>query len=101
MGDPVRDAFLRSQVQFAGQRIALGTEAGKVLLDTINTPVILFTHSQGGGLGFDVFEARPQAIKLMVAVEPGGPQFANVDTAKVTTGPRNPNSWGLTNNKFE
>ncbi len=37
----------------------------------------------------------------MVALEPGGPQFGNVDTAKITTGPRNPNSWGLTNARYE
>ena len=67
----------------------------------IGTPVILFTHSQGGGIGFDVTEARPNLVKAMVTVEPGGPQFGNVDTAKVTSGPRNPNSWGLTNNRFE
>ena len=38
---------------------------------------------------------------LMVALEPGGPQFGGVDTAKVEAGPRNPNSWGLTNNRYE
>jgi len=63
--------------------------------------VILFTHSQGGGFGFDITEARPHLVRAMITAEPGGPQFANVDTAKVTTGPRNPNSWGLTNNPYE
>ena len=101
MGDPAFDHFIKGQVQFAGQSIALAREASIALLDTLKTPIILFTHSQGGGLGFDVMEARPQWIPTMVAVEPGGPQFGNVDTAKVTSGPRNPNSWGLTNNKFE
>ena len=37
----------------------------------------------------------------MVALEPGGPQFGGVDTAKVEPRPRNPNSWGLTNNRYE
>jgi hypothetical protein len=37
----------------------------------------------------------------MVTAEPGGPQFGGADTAKVTAGPRNPNSWGLTNNRYE
>ena len=41
----------------------------------IGTPVILFTHSQGGGFGFEITEARPQLVKAMVTIEPGGPQF--------------------------
>jgi pimeloyl-ACP methyl ester carboxylesterase len=63
--------------------------------------VILFAHSQGGGIAFEATEARPQFVKAMVSLEPGGPQFGNVDTAKVTAGPRNPNSWGLTNSRYE
>jgi len=101
IGDPIFDTFIRSQVQYAGQSIALARDAGIALLDMIGTPVIMFTHSQGGGLGFDVTEARPQLVKAMITVEPGGPQFGNVDTAKVTAGPRNPRSWGLTTNRYE
>jgi pimeloyl-ACP methyl ester carboxylesterase len=101
MGDPVFDNFIRTQVQSAGASPALAVEAGKALLDLIGTPVILLTHSQGGGIGFDLTEARPNLVKAMVTIEPGGPQFGNVDTAKVTSGPRNPNSWGLTNRRFE
>ena len=63
--------------------------------------MILFAHSQGGGFAFEATEARPQLVKAMVSLEPGGPQFGNVDTAKVTAGPRNPNSWGLTNARYE
>jgi pimeloyl-ACP methyl ester carboxylesterase len=101
IGDPIFDTFMKSQVQFAGASPALARDAGTVLLDMIGTPVILLTHSQGGGIGFDLTEARPNLVKAMVTVEPGGPQFGNVDTAKVTAGPRNPNSWGLTNNRYE
>ena len=101
MGDPIFDNFIRTQVQFAGATGALMRDAAPALLDMIGTPVILLTHSQGGGFGFDLTEARPQLVKAMVTVEPGGPQFGNVDTAKVTSGQRNPNSWGLTNNRFE
>jgi len=64
-------------------------------------PVILLTHSQGGGIGFDVTEDRPQLVKAMVTVEPGGPQIGNVNTATAEAGPRNPNSWGLTTRRFE
>jgi pimeloyl-ACP methyl ester carboxylesterase len=101
IGDPNFDNFMKTQVQFAGASPALARDAGVVLLEMIGAPVILLTHSQGGGIGFDLTEARPNLVKAMVTVEPGGPQFGNVDTAKVTAGPRNPNSWGLTNNRYE
>jgi pimeloyl-ACP methyl ester carboxylesterase len=101
MGDPIFDTFIRTQVQFAGASTALARDAGIALLEMIGAPVILLTHSQGGGIGFDVTEARPQLVKAMVTVEPGGPQIGGADTAKVEPGPRNPNSWGLTTNRFE
>lgn len=101
IGDPVFDAYMRSQVQFAGATGTLTRDAGIALLDMIGTQVVMFTHSQGGGFGFDITEARAQQVPLMVALEPGGPQFGGVDTAKVEPGPRNANSWGLTNNRYE
>lgn len=101
MGDPVFDFFMKTQVQFAGATGNLVRPAGIALLERIGTPVIMFTHSQGGGFGFDITEARPQLVRAMVTAEPGGPQFGGADTAKVTPGPRNPNSWGLTNNRYE
>ncbi|HEY5617125.1 MAG TPA: alpha/beta fold hydrolase, partial [Vicinamibacterales bacterium] len=101
MGDPVFDFFMKTQVQFAGATGQLVRAAGIALLERIGTPVIMFTHSQGGGFGFDITEARPQLVRAMVTAEPGGPQFGGADTAKVTPGPRNPNSWGLTNSRYE
>ncbi|HLG58151.1 MAG TPA: alpha/beta fold hydrolase [Vicinamibacterales bacterium] len=101
MGDPIFDSFIKTQVQSAGATGTLTVPAGIALLDMINSPVILFTHSQGGGFGFEITEARPKLVKAMVTVEPGGPQFGGADTAKVTPGPRNPNSWGLTNARYE
>ena len=101
IGDPIFDNFIKTQVQSAGATGALTVPAGIALLDMIGSPVILFTHSQGGGFGFEVTEARPKLVKAMVTVEPGGPQFGGADTAKVTAGPRNPNSWGLTNARYE
>ena len=100
IGDPIFDTFMKTQVQFAGRHGSLTPAAGVALLEMIGGPVILFTHSQGGGFGFDITEQRPNQVPLMVALEPGGPQFGNVDTAKVEAGPRNPNSWGLTNNRL-
>ncbi len=101
IGDPIFDHFIKTQVQFAGGTGALMRDASIALLDMIGSPVILFTHSQGGGFGFDLTEARPNLVKIMVTAEPGGPQFGGADTAKVTAGPRNANSWGLTNNRYE
>jgi len=57
--------------------------AAMELLDTIGTPVILLTHSQGGGVGWGVADGRPNLVRAIVTVEPGGPQIANVDTANV------------------
>jgi pimeloyl-ACP methyl ester carboxylesterase len=101
MGDPIFDTFIRSQVQFAGATGQLTRPAGIALLEMIGTPVIMFTHSQGGGFGFDITESRPELVRAMVTAEPGGPQFGGADTAKVEPGPRNPNSWGLTNMRYE
>jgi pimeloyl-ACP methyl ester carboxylesterase len=101
IGDPIFDNFMKSQVQFAGASPGLARDATIALLDTIGQQVILLAHSQGGGIAFDVIEQRPNRVRALVSLEPGGPQFGNVDTAKVTSGPRNPNSWGLTTSRFE
>ena len=100
VGDPVFDTFNKSQVQFAGASTALAREATVELLDTIGTPVILLTHSQGGGIGWDVAEQRPDLVHGIVTVEPGGPQIGGANTATVEPRDRNPNSWGLTTNPF-
>ena len=100
-GDPIFDTFIRSQVQFAGESTNMAVPAGIALLDMIGTPVIMFTHSQGGGVGFEVTEQRPKLVHAMVAIEPGGPQFGGVNTATAVAGPRNPRSWGLTDQPYE
>jgi pimeloyl-ACP methyl ester carboxylesterase len=100
VGDPAFDTFVRSQVHFADASTDLARDAAVDLLDTIGTPVILLTHSQGGGVGWDVAERRPKLVRGIVTVEPGGPQIGGADTAKVEPRNRNPNSWGLTTNPF-
>jgi pimeloyl-ACP methyl ester carboxylesterase len=76
MGDPIFDAFAKTQVQYLGGGDNRGAEiyreAGIALLDTIGTPVILFTHSMGGGVGWSVADARPKLVQGIVTVEPGG-----------------------------
>ena len=101
MGDPVFDNFIKGQMQFVQNQAELAVPAGIALLDAIGKPVILLTHSQGGGIGFDVTEARSNLVAGMVSIEPGGPQIGNVDTAKVAYTRTNPNSWGLTTNPYK
>ena len=60
IGDPIFDHFIKTQVQFAGGTGALMRDASIALLDTIGSPVILFTHSQGGGFGFDLHRGAAQ-----------------------------------------
>jgi pimeloyl-ACP methyl ester carboxylesterase len=97
MGDPVFDNFIKGQMQFIPGQAELAVPAGVALLDQIGSPVILITHSQGGGIGFNVADQRPKLVAGMVAIEPGGPQIGNVDTAKVKYTGRIGNAWGITN----
>ena len=60
MGDPVFDYFTKGQLQFVANQDELTVPAGVALLDMIGKPVILITHSQGGGMGFDVANQRPK-----------------------------------------
>jgi pimeloyl-ACP methyl ester carboxylesterase len=61
IGDKVFDHFTKTQVQFlaGGRQETLTRDANIALLDMINTPVILLTHSQGGAFGWLAADARP------------------------------------------
>ena len=80
-GDPIFDQFFASQVQamvsFPLQQ-ELSSDAILALLDKIG-PAILLTHSQSGATGWPVADARPDRVKAVIAVEPSGPPFYNVD----------------------
>src|SRR5258708_37405220 len=97
MGDPVFDYFTKGQMQFVNNQAALAIPAGIALLDKIVSPVILLSHSQGGGIAFNVADERPKLIAGMVAIEPGGPQIGTADTAKVAYTGKIGNAWGITN----
>lgn len=98
MGDPVFDNFARTQVQFlqGGTQDKLNLDAHIALLEKIGTPVILITHSQGGGFGFQVADARPNLVKAIVTAEPGGPPIQTVDTAKQEYTGKPSFVWGVT-----
>ena len=80
-GDPIFDQFFASQVQamvsFPLQQ-ELSSEGIVALLEKIG-PAILLTHSQSGATGWPVADAKPELVKAIVAVEPSGPPFYNVD----------------------
>ena len=80
-GDAVFDQFYASQVpaiqNFTLQQI-LNRDAIIALLDKIG-PAILLTHSQSGAFGWPVGDSRPGLVKAIVAVEPNGPPFFDVE----------------------
>ena len=53
------------------QQETLTRDANVALLDAINTPVILLTHSQGGSFGWLIADARPNLVKAIVTLEDG------------------------------
>ena len=80
IGDPIFDQFFASEVRGVptdSQEI-LTRDAGVALVDRIG-PVILLTHSQSGPHGWDIADARPNKVKGIIAVEPNGPPFYEVD----------------------
>lgn len=80
MGDPVFDQFYSSQVDFLSDRSIselLNQQAGAQLLDRIG-PAILLTHSQSGPMGWLIADARPSQVKAILALEPNGPPFYDV-----------------------
>ncbi len=66
MGDPTFDTFVKSQVEFAQTATRLARTATVDLLDTIGTPVILFSHSQGGNVSLQVADDRPDLVRGIV-----------------------------------
>src|SRR6185312_11206213 len=80
IGDPIFDQFAASTSPAIGSGLvyeALNQKAGAELLDRIG-PAILLGHSQGGLILWPIADARPQKVKALVAVEPGGPPFYGV-----------------------
>jgi pimeloyl-ACP methyl ester carboxylesterase len=101
-GDALFDQFYASQLpsiqDFTLQQV-LNRDALIALLERIG-PAILLTHSQSGTFGWPVADARPDLVKAIVAVEPNGPPFFNVeniaapDWFRDATSPARP--WGIT-----
>ena len=98
MGDPIMDEYMRSQVQFlsVGQD-ELAVSANIALLDLINQPVILLTHSQGGRFGWNIADQRPDLVKAIVTSEPAAPPIRGVNTTEVAYRDTGGLPWGVSN----
>lgn len=78
MGDPIFDAYYASTVQFlssATYQQSTVQAAGAALLDTIGSPAILLSHSQGGVMPWLIADVRPKLVHSIVSIEPTGPPF--------------------------
>src|SRR6185295_15730632 len=101
-GDPIFDQFYASQVpsisSFTLQQ-ELNRDAILALLEKIG-PAILLTHSQSGAFGWPVADARPDLVKAILAAEPNGPPFFNVENvpapARFRDAATPQRSWGVT-----
>ena len=83
-GDPTFDALYASQIQYQNDPIIFSRQNNDSyvsLLDKIEEPVILVTHSQAGPFGWQIGDARPDLVAGIVALEPGATPF------KTWTGP--------------
>ena len=101
-GDPVFDEFYASQlpsIQNFTLQQELNRDAILALLERIG-PAILLTHSQSGAFGWPVADARPDLVKAILAVEPNGPPFFDVENIQApvwfrdSATPARP--WGVT-----
>ena len=79
--DPATVQLAASQMpaiaDFASQQF-LNRDALVALLEKIG-PAILLTHSQAGAFGWPVADARPNLVKAILAIEPNGPPFYQVE----------------------
>jgi pimeloyl-ACP methyl ester carboxylesterase len=80
-GEPYFDKFLAQQMPSIRDLVRieeLNVAAHLALLDRIG-PAILMEHSQAGVFGWKVADERPDLVKALVAIEPNGPPFYNLD----------------------
>jgi pimeloyl-ACP methyl ester carboxylesterase len=101
-GEAVFDQFYASQLpsiqDFTLQQV-LNRDALLALLEKIG-PAILLTHSQSGPFGWPVADTRPDLVRAIVAVEPNGPPFFDVENIAAPDWFRNAATqtrpWGIT-----
>lgn len=79
-GDAIFDKFFASQVEMLVDRTEIESscrDACLALLDEIGAAIVL-THSQSGPVGWLLADARPTLVKGILAVEPNGPPFRDI-----------------------
>ena len=80
MGDEVFEQFFASQVEMLDDRLAIETlarDAGIALVEKLGSAILL-THSQSGPFGWLIADACPDKVKAVIAIEPNGPPFFDV-----------------------
>lgn len=95
LGDPVFDQFYASSLQIVSDVVLQETAsqaACAALLDRIGKPAILVGHSAGGPVPWLAADARPDLVKMIVALEPAGPPFFKIG---IKSGPGAP--YGISN----
>src|SRR5215468_7121547 len=79
--DPAAQQLAQGQLpaieDFTEQQV-LNRDALIALLDRIG-PAILLVHSQAGAFGWPVADAKPDLVKAILAIEPNGPPFYQVE----------------------
>ena len=94
-----KDHFFASRVEgIRDEKLAerLNREAVVKLLERIG-PAVLLTHSQSGLFGWSIADARPDLVKGIIAIEPGGPPIKGIDTTKVAYTESAGLAWGVSN----
>lgn len=101
-GDPGFDQFYASQVESfadADETERMNQNAGAALLDRIG-PAIVMVHSQSGAFGWLIADARPKLVKAILAIEPNGPPFFDVEFKGAPDwfgfGKKPARKWGIT-----
>jgi len=98
-GDYVFDQFLKSQeasLPGIGDQEGLTSDALVALVDRIG-PAVLIPHSQPGSSTWLAGDRRPNLVKAIVALEPGGPP---VVFGPPIISPGTPVPWGITFHKI-
>lgn len=97
-GEEVFDNFFSSQVDcLVGitETQELVRDASCALLDLAG-PMVVLGHSQGGPCVWEIGDARPELTKAMIAIEPSGPPFVNIQTGETLVDEKGcPQNWGI------
>lgn len=78
MGDPIFDQFYASTIQMVSDpalQESASQAACAALLDRIQKPVILISHSAGAPIPLLVADVRKDLVKAIISLEPVGPPF--------------------------